>query len=403
MRQISEKRPLKPVMAPSLSRTRIPSAVESRVAVRRERASLNWCSAATCAEASWAEMTKPSTSGVFDEVDDAQLERNRGFPVVAEQPDSDGHRVGGRRSSGRVAQGGHDLPAVRLGHDVGERTHLNELGVMAQQSGDRPRGGFEESGGGHQHDHRADVVHQGPETCLVAAGQFETPAFGQVAQAEEHQVLAGQFERRADDLDEPPPRDGIDADLNGVADVLVLNGGQGAEHQLLVVGVHQGQARDADAVGQRSSEQALRGRVAPGDVAVLVDDDDTVGQLQHGAGQGGHVRHRWCRFREGRACGGCGDGRLLGPAPSPAAACGCPRLFSRQVTSLLSDISAPVLVAIWLHSHEDSRLHSGAGGVAGMDGPAEGGGSAAGAAGTPAWPGRACRRSTRPGHPPFDE
>ena len=63
MRQISEKRPLKPVMTPSLSRTRIPSAVESSVAVRRERASLNWFSAATCAVASWAEITKPSTVG----------------------------------------------------------------------------------------------------------------------------------------------------------------------------------------------------------------------------------------------------------------------------------------------------------------------------------------------------
>src|SRR5580704_17920865 len=43
--------------------------------------------------------------------------------------------------------------------------------------------------------------------------------------------------------------------------------------------------------------------------------------------------------------------------PPRAGACPCPRLFSRQVTSLLSDISAPLLVAIWLHSQEDSRLH----------------------------------------------
>ena len=295
--------------------------------------------------------------GVFDEVDDAELERNRGFPVVAEQPDPDRHRVGGRRSTGSVAQGGHDLPAVRLGHDVGERTHLNELGIVTQKSGDRPRGGFEESGGGHQHDHRADVVHQGPETCLAAAGEFETPALGHVAQAEENQVLAGQLEWCADDLDEAPPRDGIDADLNGVADVLVLNGGQGAEHQFLVIGVHQGQARDADPIGQRSSEHALRRRVAPGDVAVLVDDDDAVGQLQHGAGKGGHVLHRWCRLRGGSAGGGRPDACSSAAEAPRAGACRCPRLFSRQVTSLLSDISAPPLVAIWLHSQEDSGLH----------------------------------------------
>ena len=76
--------------------------------------------------------------GVFDEVDDAQLERNRRLPVVAEQSHPDGHRVGGRRPAGGVAQGGHDLPAVRLGHDVGERTHLDELGIMAQQPRDAP-------------------------------------------------------------------------------------------------------------------------------------------------------------------------------------------------------------------------------------------------------------------------
>ena len=60
------------------------------------------------------------------------------------------------------------------------------------------------------------------------------------------------------------------------------------------------------------------------------------------------------------------------PAAPHAGACCCPRLFSRQVTSLLSDISAPVLVAIWLHSQEDSRLHGSAAGIAGMCGTAGG-------------------------------
>ncbi len=359
MRQISEKRPLKPVMAPSLSRTRIPSAVESSVAVRRERASLNWCSAATCAEASWAEITKPSTVGSSMRSTMLSSNGTDGLPVVAEQPDSDGHRVGGRRPTCRVAQGGHDLPAVGLGHDVGERTHLDELGIMAQQSGDRPRGGFEESGGGHQHDHRADVVHQGPETCLVAAGQFETPTLRQVAQAEEDQVLAGQFERCADDLDEAPPRDGLDADLNGVADVLVLNGGEGAEHQLLVVGVHQGQARNADPVGQRPSEQALRGRVAPGDVAVLVDDDDAVGQLQHGAGQGGHVLPSTVPAPAG---GGAADRRTGDSSPRRRLSARDPVVVpaSFRARSRLYCRTYPPdrVVAIWLHRQEDAPLHA---------------------------------------------
>ena len=267
--------------------------------------------------------------------------------------------------AGRLAQGGHDLPAVGLGHDVGERTHLDELGIVAQQPGDRPRGGFEEPGGGHEHDDGADVVHQGPEACLAAAGQLETPALGQVAQAEEHEVLAGEFERGADDLDQAPSRDGLDADLNGVADLLVLNGGEGAEHQLLVVRVHQAQARDADPVGQRPAEQALRRRVAPGDVAVLVDDDDAVGQLQHGAGQRGHVRHGWWRPGAGsagrRACpspcavGACRRRRV--PAVVPASSRATPRLYCRTYPPSR-------VVAIWLHRHEDSRLHGRAAGVA---------------------------------------
>ena len=127
--------------------------------------------------------------GVLDQVDDAQLERDRGLPVMTQQPDPDGHRVGGRCPACRLMHGGHDLPAVGLGHDVGERTHLDELGIVAQQPGDRPRGGLEESGGGHEQDHGAGVVHQGPEACLTAAGQLETPALGQVTQAEEDVAL----------------------------------------------------------------------------------------------------------------------------------------------------------------------------------------------------------------------
>ena len=63
MCQISEKRPLKPVILPSLSTTRMPSAVESSVAVRRDRASPSSRSADSWAVASWADTTKPSTVG----------------------------------------------------------------------------------------------------------------------------------------------------------------------------------------------------------------------------------------------------------------------------------------------------------------------------------------------------
>ena len=61
--QISAKRRLKLVILPAVSTTRMPSAVESNVAVRSERASLSSSSAHTCAVASWAEITRPSTIG----------------------------------------------------------------------------------------------------------------------------------------------------------------------------------------------------------------------------------------------------------------------------------------------------------------------------------------------------
>ena len=107
------------------------------------------------------------------------------------------------------------------------------------------------------------VVHQGAEACLTAAGQLETPALRQVTQAEEDVVLAGESERGAHDLDQAPPRGGLDPDLNGVADVLVLNRREGAQDQLLVVRVDEAQARDADVVCQRPTEQAFCGGVAP--------------------------------------------------------------------------------------------------------------------------------------------
>ena len=163
-------------------------------------------------------------------------------------PDGDGMRRGG--AARRIAQRGHERPTVWFGDDVGEWAHLNELGVVAQQASDRSGGGLEEPGGGDQHDDGPDVVHQRAELGLTTAGQFEASAFGQVAQAEQHEVLAREAKRSPDDFDQAPPGDRFDADLNRVTDVLVLNGGERAEDQLLVVGVDQAQPGDADGVGQ---------------------------------------------------------------------------------------------------------------------------------------------------------
>ena len=130
---------------------------------------------------------------------------------------------------------------------------------------------------------------QGPEARLASGRQLEAPALGQVAQAEEDEVSPGKLERGADDLDQAPPRVGLDTDLNGIADVLALNAVERPQHQFVVVGMDQAQARDPDAVRQRQAEEAQCSRVAPYDAALLVDDDDAVGQLQHGAGERGHV------------------------------------------------------------------------------------------------------------------
>src|ERR1700677_5318250 len=68
-------------------------------------------------------------------------------------------------------------------------------------------------------------------------------------------------------------------------------------------------------------------------------------------------------------------------APRPGACC-CPRLFSRQVTSLLSDTKASLLVAIWLQQQENSGLQGTAGRRCdGAFGKAVGSGSASGPAG----------------------
>ncbi len=85
--------------------------------------------------------------GVVDQVHDAELEGDGGRAVVAQQPT--------RTVTGWVAVGaasglgerGHDLTPVGLGDDVGERPHLDELGIVAEQPGDGPRGGLEQTGG----------------------------------------------------------------------------------------------------------------------------------------------------------------------------------------------------------------------------------------------------------------
>ena len=201
--------------------------------------------------------------GIVDQVDDAELEGDDGLPVMAEQAGSDGHRMSRRRPESGITQGLDHPPAVGLGHDVGERTHLDEFRIVTEETGDRPRGGLEESSRGHQHDDRPGVVHQGPEASLTASRQLEPSSFRQVTQAEEDEVLAGEPDRSSDDLDQAPTGDGLDADFDGVSDIFVLNGGERPQHQLLVVGVHEAQARGADPVVQRPAEHALRGRSCP--------------------------------------------------------------------------------------------------------------------------------------------
>ena len=89
-------------------------------------------------------------------------------------------------AAGRVAQGGHELAGGR------PRPRCRSAGRISMSSGSwpssrvmAPEADSRSPVGGHQHDDGSDVVHEGPEAGLAAAGQLETPALGQVAQAEE--------------------------------------------------------------------------------------------------------------------------------------------------------------------------------------------------------------------------
>ena len=85
--------------------------------------------------------------------------------------------------------------------------------------------------GRHQHDDRARVVHERAEAGLAPAGQLVAPAFGQVAQAQQDDVLAGPADGGADHLDQAPSRGRVDPDLDGRADLLVLDGGERSQRR----------------------------------------------------------------------------------------------------------------------------------------------------------------------------
>ena len=136
------------------------------------------------------------------------------------------------------------------------------------------------------HEDVAGIVHERAHLALVAPAHLIAAALGEIAHAEQNGALAVPLHRGADDLDQAPPRCGVDPDLDRCADVAAVDGGQRAQHELLVVRVHQVQARPADGVADRPLEHALGRGVPPDDVPVRVDHDDRIGQAQEGFDDG---------------------------------------------------------------------------------------------------------------------
>ena len=224
---------------------------------------------------------EPLDGRVLQEVHQVQLE-GHDAAVVADQPHPDRDRSGGRGPAPRRRQRRRELRTVAWGDDARERQPFQLFGVVPEQPGDDTRDRLEDAVFGDQHDHRAGVVHERSELGLVPAGHLETPAFGQVAHAQEHHVAAEPLRGAAHHLNQTPPRAGVDPNLDRCANFLLDNGAEGPQDELLVVGVHEVEARLSRPVVERASEHPLRGAIPPDDVPGLVDQHDRIGEAQEG-------------------------------------------------------------------------------------------------------------------------
>ena len=223
---------------------------------------------------------------VVQQVHDAELEGHRAGAVVAHESEPGGDRVRRRRPPGRGAQRSLEPVPVLGGDQVDQGLALHQLGVVSEEARDGARHRLEGAVGRDLHEDVAGIVHERAHLALVAPAHLIAAALGEIAHAEQNGALAVPLHRGADDFDQAPPRCGVDPDLDRCADVAAVDGGQRAQHELLVVRVHQVQARPADGVADRPLEHALGRGVPPDDVPVRVDHDDRIGQAQEGFDDG---------------------------------------------------------------------------------------------------------------------
>ena len=234
-------------------------------------------------------MTIPSTVGSSKRLTKCSSKGNDAL-VVAHEVDPGDDRAGRRRPDSRGGQRRLVLRLVTPGDEARQRLVLEHLGIVAEEPGDHARDGLDPSVFGHQHDDRPRVVDQRAKAVLVSGGQLVAATLGQVAHAQQDDVGAEPVGGAADHLDEAPARCCLDPDLNGRADLLLLNAGERAQHELLVVGVHQVQARLPDPIAERALEHPFGRTIRPDDGPRAVDHDDCIGQAQervdHGADLG---------------------------------------------------------------------------------------------------------------------
>ena len=225
---------------------------------------------------------EPLDGGIVEQVGDRERERDRSARRVTEVNVDRDRR--GRRARLDELDGtnrGVEHFVVALVDRVNERPVLEPLLVEPEDSGQAAGGGFDDALARQEHGDRSRVLHQRAEPRDLVAGDFPTPALGQVACAENEAVA----QRGADHLDESPAVGTADPELEERPDLLGLNAREGEDCQLEVVGMDEVEAVLADCLVDGDAEEALGGAIGPTHLGHRVDHQDGVGERGRDRGE----------------------------------------------------------------------------------------------------------------------
>ena len=114
---------------------------------------------------------------------------------------------------------------------------------------------------------------------------LEPSSFCQVPEAEQHRSIAEPRDRRADDLQQSPPRSGLGPYLDERACLFVLHARYGPEHELDIFRVDELECRQSDRVAERPPEQVLGSMVSPLQHELLIEHDHRIGKVVEQSGQ----------------------------------------------------------------------------------------------------------------------